>query len=693
MKLPTITLPSEVLARFSEAIQKEWLITNGLGGYASSTVLGLNTRKYHGLLVAALHPPGARTVCLAKLDEDILAGDDTYRLGANEFHGTIYPQGYTFLKEFSISPFPTFTYKLQDMIVKKTVFMPQRKNLVVALYDFLNESNKDVKLRIYPLMTCRYFHTVVDPWRNPLNFRQECSERKVKLTFTAPNATVIGYASAGEFIEKPNWVNAVHYHEENVRGELDTDDIYQPGYYEITIASHSEMRFALAAAANENSQAAEDLISSAGSVMSDFDQLFMAVLDERSRFLDTFYNSHEKVIPNAWLNWILLASDAFVTQEDSYRRSVIAGYFWFGPWGRDSFISLPGLLLATSRFSEAKYVLQSFGRYYKNGLIPNLIDDTSGEPVYNTVDGTFFYVNAVLQYLKYTGDFQFVKDNLWVMLKSIIEHHERGTDFDIKLDTDGLISHGVRLTWMDANIEGQAVTPRAGKAVEIQALWYNTLKTMALLANRFGEKTMVEKYGSMAEQTKKSFNEKFWNSQKNSLFDVLEVSGPDLSLRPNQILAASLDFTMLDTGKSRLVVDLVRQEFLTPTGLRTLARNDPRYKSIYNGIMRVRDQAYHNGAVWPWLLGPFITGYLKAWGPSAHNLEFVMKTFLQVLFERQIYEGGLGTISEIFDGDPPHKPRGCIAQAWSVAELLRAYIEDMLQVRPRYEQEVLRFSV
>jgi len=693
MKLPTITLSSEVLSRFSEAVQKEWIITNGLGGFSSSTVLGLNTRKYHGLLVAALNPPGERTVCLSKLDEDVLIGENIYRLGANEFHGTIYPQGYQYLKEFSISPFPTFTYQIPNLTIKKTLFMPQQKNLVISLYTVSNENMSNAKIRIYPMMTCRHFHTVVDPWKNPLSFRQEIGENRVKLIFTAPDATVIGYSSAGNFVEKPNWVNAVHYHEENVRGELDTDDIYQPGYYEIPIFPNNETRFAIAVGANKDIHQTEDLIISVGRTVTDFDNLFMQVLDERSRFLDSFYNYSPSVIPNAWLNWLLLASDSFVTKEANYRRSIIAGYFWFSPWGRDTFISLPGLLMATGRFNEAKYVLQSFGRYYKNGLIPNLIDDTSGEPVYNTVDGTFLYVNAVLQYLKYTGDFQFIQDHLWEMLKSIIDHHVRGTEFNIRLDSDGLISHGSRLTWMDANIEGQAVTPRTGKAVEVQALWYNTLKIMALLANRFHEQAIAEKFVTMAKQTNASFNDKFWNPKKNSLFDVLETYGPDLSLRPNQIIATSLDFSMLDIDRSRLVVDLVRQEFLTPCGLRTLARSDPQYKSIYNGIMRVRDQAYHNGAVWPWLLGPFISGYLKAWGTSAQNLEFAMKTFLQTLFERQIYEGGLGTISEIFDGDPPHRPRGCIAQAWSVAELLRAYIEDILQIRPKYEQEVFKYGL
>ena len=693
MKLPNITLSSEVLSRFSKAIQKEWLITNGLGGYSSSTVLGLNTRKYHGLLVAALRPPRVRTVCLAKLDEDLISGDTIYRLGANEFHGVIYPQGYTFLKEFTVSPFPTFTYQTQDVTVKKTIFMPQRKNLVVAMYNVANRNNRDYKLRIYPLMTCRLFHTTVNPDRKQLIFRQEINDCKIKLVFSAPNASVVSYASAGAFVERPNWVNSVHYHEENVRGELDVDDIYQPGYYEFSVAPQNETRFAIVAAADEKSQAAEALLNSVGSSIFDFDQLFMHALSERSDFLDTFYNAHEMVNPNSWLNWILLATDSFITKEDDNRRSIIAGYHWFETWGRDTFISLPGLLLVTGRISEAKFVLQSYIRYYKKGLIPNLIEDASGEPVYNTVDGTLFYVNAILQYLKYTGDFQFVKESLWAVLKSIVEQHEIGTVFGIQLTSDGLISHDERLTWMDAKVDGKAITPRAGKAVEIQALWYNTLKIMALLAEKFNETSLTEKYKSLADNTKKSFNEKFWDNKKACLYDVLEKNGADSSLRPNQVLACSLDFTMLDTEKSRAVMDMVRQEFLTPYGLRTLARSDPRYKSIYKGSMHVRDKSYHNGTVWPWLLGPFITGYMKAWGSTGQNLEYAMKTFLPAFFENQIYEGCLGTINEIFDGDEPHKPRGCIAQAWSIADPLRAYVEDILQVRPKYEKAVLKFSL
>jgi predicted glycogen debranching enzyme len=291
--------------------------------------------------------------------------------------------------------------------------------------------------------------------------------------------------------------------------------------------------------------------------------------------------------------------------------------------------------------------------------------------------------------LKYTGDFKFIRKQLWENLKAIVDSHERGTAFGIRVDSDGLLAHGARLTWMDAEVDGEAVTPRAGKAVEIQALWYNALKTMQLLASNFGEVNLAEKYAEMAFKARKSFNEKFWNRESGCLFDAVAASGADASLRPNQIVAVALDFTMLDKNKSEQVVNLVQRELVTPYGLRTLARSDSRYRGVYVGDRRSRDFAYHNGTVWPWLLGPFVTAFLKK-GHGEFMLEFALKIFLLPLFKQQIFEAGLGTLSEIFDGDAPHTARGCIAQAWSVAEPLRAYVEDVMRVRPKYESEVLQ---
>jgi predicted glycogen debranching enzyme len=683
MNLPKITLSKEQLADFDDALQKEWLITNGLGGYASSTILGLHTRKYHGTLVAAFKPPGERTVCLSHLQEDIVVGEQTFRLGVNVFHDAIFPKGFEFLKEFSVSPFPEFYYEVDGFSVKKTVFMPKKKNTSIALYTCTNKTEKNGKFHVYPMVTCRGYHDVIRHGKNNLPLKQEHRDRELTISFEKPKGTFIIHSTNGSFVANPFWVENLHYREENARGEADTDDVYQPGYFEVDLKANTEEKFAISATSGEDST--QTAIDFRGGVTTELiEASLQAQLNDRSRFLGAFYKSHPTVPVSDWLNWILLASDSFVVQDIAEARSVIAGYFWFEAWGRDTFISLPGLMLITERVADAQYVLLNFKHHSRNGLIPNIILDSSGQPLYNTVDGTLWYINAILQYLKYTGDFGFVKAHLWETLQSIMTYHQKGTDYDIHLDSDGLISHGSRLTWMDAAIRGEAVTPRIGKAVEIQALWYNALKIMELLAKKYDEAALEEKYALMAEKTSVSFNNKFYDQATNSLYDIIEGPTVDLSLRPNQIIAVSLDYSMLKLERKLGVVNLVQKEFLTPVGLRTLSRSDPKYKGVYTGIMSERDQAYHNGAIWPWLLGPFITAYLKTKGYTLQNITFMQKQVLEPFFEAQIYQGGLGTISEIFDGEPPHLPRGCIAQAWSVAEPLRAYIEDILQVKPRY---------
>jgi predicted glycogen debranching enzyme len=685
MRLPAINITQEAFSRFDECVQKEWLVTNGLGGYASSTVLGMNTRKYHGLLVAALHPPGDRTVCLAKLDEEVYVGNNIYLLGANEFPGKIFPQGYLFLKEFLVSPFPSYVYNVQNVEIRKTVFMPKEKNAVAVTYKVLNRSGAEAKIRVYPLLTCRHFHSVIDRWKNPLDFSQQQKGGEVEVTFNTPKATVAVSSITGEFNEKATWIERLYYREEASRGESNTDDCYQPGYFEVLVPKR-ERDFAIVTAASENSQECHAILDDFGNTMYDISEQLNCELEQREDLLAKFYDSHSEVSTSDWLNWILLAADAFMVKGVGDKTSVLAGYFWFETWGRDTFISLPGLMLATGRFEDAKKVLLDFTCFIKQGLIPNFVGDRSGEPAYNTVDATLWYVNAVLQFLKYTGDFTFVQKQLWEGLKVIIDCHEKGTAFGIRLDGDGLLAHGSRLTWMDAEADGEAVTPRAGKAVEIQALWYNALKIVQLLANKFKEASLAEKYAEMAREARESFNEKFWNGESGCLFDAVEALGVDAALRPNQIIAAALDFTMLGNDKNGQVVDVVQRELLTPFGLRTLARGDTRYKGMYIGDRRSRDQAYHNGAVWPWLLGPYVTACRKAQSSNDYEL----KNRLIFLFTQQITQAGLGTISEIFDGDSPHTPRGCIAQAWSVAEPLRAYVEDIMRVRPKYEKEVLQ---
>jgi predicted glycogen debranching enzyme len=689
MRPPAIKITQEVLSRFDEAMQEEWLVTNGLGGYASSTVLGINTRKYHGLLIAALHPPRDRTVCLAKLDEEACVGGNTYSLGTNEFHGKIFPQGYLFLKEFSVAPFPRYAYSVQSVEITKTIFMPTGKNAVAVVYKVLNGNGSDMKFKIFPLLNCRHFHSVVDRRRNPLNLSQQQNGTEVKVTINIPKATIIARATEGEFIEKTNWIERLYYREEDRRGESSTDDCYQPGCFEIPVSPKQKAEFAIITAASESSEESEENLEAIGTTLDDVESLLERELEQRRNSLVKFYGSQKEMPISDWLSWIFLATDAFIVKGAGDRKSVIAGYFWFEAWGRDTFISLPGLTLVTGRFEDSRKILLDFMGHCRQGLIPNLMQDESGEPSYDTVDATLWYVNAVLQYLKYTGDFKFVQEQLWKGLKGIVDSHEKGTAFGIRVDSDGLLAHGPRLTWMDAEVDGTAITPRAGRAVEVQALWYNALRTMQLLANRFEEKSLAERYAEMAAKARTSFNEKFWNDEKNCLFDVVDSSA-DAALRPNQIIAAALDFTMLSSAKNERVVDAVHSELLTPCGLRTLARSDPRYRGTYVGNRRSRDQAYHNGTVWAWLLGPFTTAFLKTKGYGDYRLEYALKSFILPLSTQQISQAGLGTISEVFDGDPPHTPRGCIAQAWSVAEPLRTYVEEVMLVRPKYEKEVLR---
>jgi predicted glycogen debranching enzyme len=686
MKLPAITFNQQALSNFIEQVEKEWLITNGIGGYASSTVLGINTRKYHGLLVAALNPPGERTVCLSKLDEDLFWGKEIFRLGSNEFNDTIYPQGYKFVKQFSVSPFPTYNYSFNGLDISKTVFMPKFHNATSVIYKVENHSDKVAKLVIYPMMTCRHFHNVTDRRKNPLIFSQKQGSKEVLLTFK--DTFVSCCITDGEFKAKPNWINQLLYRDEANRGESSHDDCYQPGTFEVTILPESERTFVLTATASHNEQENRQILDLLGGSVDQALDAYNRELDQKGQLLDDFYALHKEVPMTDWMNWILQAADAFVVQNVQGKKSVIAGYHWFEPWGRDTFISLPGLFLVTGRYQDAQDILSNFIQHSKDGLIPNFIADKSAQPAYNTVDGTLWYINAVLQHLKYTGNFNFIKQHLWNTLKTIIEKHEKGTQFNIHLDSDGLIAHGSRLTWMDATVDEKEITPRTGKAVEIQALWYNALKTMELLAREFDEQELATKYGAFANKARLSFNQKYWNAKKGCLYDVLEPSSVDASMRPNQILAVSLDYSMIDNTKAKQIVDSVNNELVTPYGLRTLSLDDPKFVGKCEGNRRSRDNAYHNGTIWPWLLGPFITAYIKTYGAESETRNVAQEKFVLPLLKLTIYNGGLGTINEIFDCDPPNEPRGCIAQAWSVAEPLRAYVEDVLGVKPKFEKTV-----
>jgi predicted glycogen debranching enzyme len=639
------------------------------------------------LLVAALHPPVDRTVCLSKLDEEVCVGNNIFSLGTNEFIGVIQPHGYRFLKEFSVSPFPTYLYETEKIEVRKTIFMPYERNAAVAVYHVRNSGGVDSKIKVYPMMSCRHFQSVVDRRANQLSFTQTSRAREVELVFSQPSTILVSRAIEGTFSSNSNWIDRLRYREEEAQGESSIDDCFQPGFFEFTLPHEHESKFAIATAVTENNGEAITILNEMGNSINAIESLLTQELNRKTTLLAQFYETHEGVTAKDWLSWILLAADSFIVKRGE-RKFIIAGYYRFEPWGRDSFISLPGLMLVTRRFDDARKVFLKFSSYSKRGLIPDYIDEKTGEPAYNTVDATLWYVNAVLQYLKYTADFEFVKATFWDGLKDIIDTHQKGTEYNIHVDQDGLLEHGSRLTWMDAENDGVAVTSRAGKAVEIQALWYNALRICELLAKKYEENALADDYSSMAEKAKSSFNRKFWNIEKQCLLDVVDEHGADQSIRSNQIIAVGLDFTMLEKDRQNLVVDFVMKEFLTPYGLRTLAKSDPRYKGRYFGDGQTRNLAYHNGPVWPWLTGSLTKAYLRTKGQASRQLKLVQETFLFPLLSQQTIQSGLGSISELYDADLPYTAGGCLSQAWSVGELLRAYVEDTLQFRPPHEKEV-----
>jgi len=692
--LPKITIDSTALSDLDKALKTEWLVTNGLGGYASSTVLGVNTRKYHGLLVAAFNPPVDRRVLLTKLNEEVRIKDKTYPLGTDEFRDGIRPQGYRYLAKFSLAPFPTYTYNVGETVqLQKTLFMPREKNVTIAMYEVANSSQDTVVVSISPLVNSRHFHSVTERDRAP-DFLQRQFNNGVTLQPSTEKSALTLVSTKGRYIAGRGEWTETFFRVDASRGESSLDNSYKPGVFEFRVPPNENRKFSIIAVGAKSENKTQSILSTLYRDSKSLYELYVGELKRRDALLSDFQRRYRDVQMEDWLKWLVLATESFiVNRESTSTKSVIAGYHWFEDWGRDSLISLPGLTLVTGRFDDAKQILLTFQRYCSKGVVPNRFPDWAGDkPVYNTVDATLWYIDAILQFLKYTNDFGFVRDQLWNTLESIVENHVKRTVFNIHVDEDGLVSHSPQLTWMDAAPAGKPVTPREGKAVEIQALWYNALKTMQLLANSFGENEKAREYLSMAEKARRSFTEKFWNPEKNCLFDVINDGLKDPSLRPNQIMAVSLDFTMLDNVKAKQILDTVQERLWGIYGLKTLSDDDPRYIGKYGGERVQRDTAYHNGTVWPWLLGPFVKAFLKLKNYEAEWRSFAFQNFLQPLFQEETLRAGLGTVSEIFDGDPPHLPNGCIAQAWSVAEPLRAYVEDVLLKRPPYEQQVTNIA-
>jgi predicted glycogen debranching enzyme len=684
ISMPKIFVDTHALSNVNEALKREWLITNGLGGYASSTILGVNTRKYHGLLIAAFNPPTDRRVLLTQLNEEIHVGNKICSIGVDDpksgLHG------------FTLKPFPSFKYIIDQVKIEKTVFMLYGRNVTIISYKVSNNSLDKVLLRVFPLVNSRHFHAVTNKNEISWSFLQNPSTNGVLITPSIFLSALLLLSKKGSYTpSRGEWIEN-YFPVEAFRGESCHDHSYQSGFFDFETAPHGIEEFLIVAAAGKNEEEARSVVSSLPIDIKGVHALLKEELRRRQRVLQGFNKQNPQVSMEEWLKWLLLAADSFIVHRKSTNmKSVIAGYHWFEDWGRDSLISLPGLTLVTGRFQDAKEILLTFKHHCYEGLIPNRFPDRTGDkPEYNTVDATLWYFNAVLQFLKYTNDFEFVHQELWDTLRTIIAHHKEGTLYNIRMDDDGLLMHGPQLTWMDVLTNGKPVTPRDGKAVEIQALWYNALKTMELLAKHFGQTSEAQEYLEMAEKTKSSFLEKFWNPAEGYLYDVIKNDYQDSSLRPNQLIAVSLDFIMLNPEKMEKIIGAAWKNLWGKYGLRTLAPFHPDYHGKYEGNRTQRDYAYHNGTVWAWLTGPFTTAFLKTKRYLQKWRNFAFENFLKPLFQEATFKAGLGTISEIFDGEPPHEPRGCIAQAWSVAEPLRAYIEDVLLKRPPYEQRILR---
>jgi predicted glycogen debranching enzyme len=659
-----IQFERETWSDLEAALRREWLETNGLGGFASSTIVGLNTRRYHGLLVAATKPPAGRLVLLSKLEETLWIDGRRFDLSANRYPGVIHPQGFHYLKQFRLDPFPVFTYEVEDIEMEKSVFMIHGENSAVIHYEVRKNTRpevpKDLRLEIRPLIAFRDYHGTTHE-NDAIN--SAVQERSGLATVT-PYQRLPSLHLAHNAIElrkTGDWYRNFEYDAERERGLDFSEDLFNPFVLSFDLRLRRQASIIASTEQRDVTHAVE---------------YRRAEITRRRKALVA------SPIEDSFAHSLAAASDQYLVSRGD-EKTVIAGYHWFGDWGRDTMIALPGLTLLTGRYDVARSILRTFAKHVDQGMLPNRFPDAGETPEYNTVDAALWFFEAARAYLAYTSDLEFVRDELYPVFADIISWHARGTRYGIKADSSGLLASGelgVQLTWMDAKVGDWVVTPRRGKPVEIQALWYNALCIMEDLASRFGDEAARKRYRHLAAVAQWSFNRLFWNEKLGCLYDVVNGGPPDPSIRPNQIFAVSLPHSMLPRDRSRSVVEKVEEHLLTPFGLRTLAPSDPQYRGHYTGGPKERDGAYHQGTIWSWLLGPFITAYIKVNGGSEEARRRA-QAWLSPL-ESHLAEAGLGHVSEIFEGDTPHRPCGCIAQAWSVAEILRVYFEEVRSLGP-----------
>ena len=710
----TIVFNKDICHDLSKAAEKEWLETNGIGGYASSTIIGANTRRYHGLLMAATRPPIGRTLMLSKLEEFLCIDGKEYPLSTNIYPNTIYPEGYKNLVQFSLNPFPTLEYSVNGINIKKIVFMVHGENTTVILYH-IETARRLVcteYLKVRVMVAFRDYHWLTHEnhefkadYKNLTN-GGVCLQPYEKLPsmYLFHNAQTMDKASF--------WYKNMEYPKEIERGLEFHEDHFSPfalhfdlnkGMNCYVVASTNEYgKLDVFELLNKESDRRKGIHSndklfgmvhphpnlppSRGKEFSGHMLVQACSLNQNVLVQSTRSNQQKggRVLEAGGdkllqlCESLLSVSDSFIVKRENDKKSIIAGYHWFGEWGRDTMISLPGLTLVQGKFEDARDILLSYAQYVSNGMIPNRFPDYGETPEYNTVDASLWYIQAVYQYLRFAKDLKTIRKDLYGVLKEIIEYYQKGTRYNIHMDSDGLICagvEGVQLTWMDAKVGDWVVTPRIGKAVEINALWYNALKIMSFLAREMDLNNESSDYAILAQKASKSFNEVFWFAEGQYLYDFINGETKNTAIRSNQVFAVSLPYSMLSKKRQRNVVEIVKEHLLTPYGLRSLSPKDKDYIGRYCGNVYERDRAYHQGTVWAWLTGPFISAYSKAYAGNKDALKYIKGLF--VPFYDHLFDAGLGTVSEIFDGDPPHTPRGCISQAWSVAELLRAYFEHV----------------
>ncbi|MEW6446572.1 MAG: amylo-alpha-1,6-glucosidase [Bacillota bacterium] len=647
----------EAWRTFKRGCEREWLVTNGLGGFASGTLIGVNTRRYHGLLIAALAPPVKRYLFLAKLDERIATGGIYYDLSANCVANGLTGNGFVHLQRAEFNPFPEFIYSFGHILLRKTVFMPYGVNATVVIY-YIYNGGPAADLVIVPFANCRDYHG--NTYRGQIDFYQQPIAGGVRITAREDIPPLLLRSSSGEYTASPDWFYGMRYPAEEERGLNPWEDHYLPGSFRVKLPAEAEKLVVVVASVGEGPEPAQAEHLLAKEVRR------IEALEKLSGLTDPFARS------------LVRAADAFIVKRAEQNTStILAGYPWFTDWGRDTMIALPGLTMVTGRYQIAREILEFFSRYVKEGLLPNFFPEGGQEPVYNTVDAALWYFQAVYKYLQYTGDEDFVGDLLPVMVE-ILKRYAEGAPFGIGMDHDGLITAGspaTQLTWMDAKVDDWVVTPRHGKAVEINALWYNAVCILENLCTHFGTNFP---YSGLREKVRKGFAA--FRHPDGYLYDVIREEDKDASVRPNQVFAVSLPHSPLSLEQARAVVRRVEDELYTPYGLRSLSSQDPAYRGRYYGDRRSRDAAYHQGTVWSWLIGPFVTAYRKVYHRSEASRERA-RAFLAPFIDH-LSDHGIGHISEIFDGDEPHWPRGCFAQAWGVAEVLRAYVEDVLDGNP-----------